>query len=57
VATAMLGDALMGDVLNRLAGRPDDAALQRRFRLWLAGLLEQRFAGEPAPRPRRHRRR
>ena len=57
VATAMLGDALMGDVLNRLAGRPDDAALQRRFRLWLAGLLEQRFAGAPAPRPRRQRRR
>jgi AcrR family transcriptional regulator len=57
VATAMLGDALMGDVFNRLAGHPGDAAFQRRFRRWLAQLLEERFSRTLAPRPRARRRR
>lgn len=50
VAAAMLGDALMGGVLNRLGGLPDDASVQRRFRGWLARLLDERFRHEVAPR-------
>jgi AcrR family transcriptional regulator len=53
VATAMLGDALMGDVFNRLAGHPGDAAFQRRFRLWLAKLLEDKLTRDLPPRRRR----
>jgi AcrR family transcriptional regulator len=55
VAAAMLGDALMGRVLNRLAGLPDEPAVQRRFRVWLARLLEERFARDVAPRGTRAR--
>ncbi|MEO8606111.1 MAG: TetR/AcrR family transcriptional regulator [bacterium] len=51
VATAMLGDALMGEVLNRLSGHAGDAAHQRRFRRWLAEVLENTF--NPAPPPKR----
>jgi hypothetical protein len=43
VAAAMLGDALVGDVLSRTAGLPDGPAVQRRFRAWLARLLDERF--------------
>jgi AcrR family transcriptional regulator len=50
VAAAMLGDALMGSVLNRLAGLPDDPSVQRRFRAWLARLLDDRLSAEVAPR-------
>ena len=50
VAAAMLGDALMGSVLSRLGGLPDDASVQRRFRGWLARLLDERFRHEVAPR-------
>lgn len=54
VAAAMLGDALMGGVLNRMGGLPDDAAVQRRFRVWLARLLDERYQRQIAPkRPRR----
>jgi AcrR family transcriptional regulator len=53
VATAMLGDALMGDVLNRLAGQPDGSAHQRRFRRWLAELLNEMFGAHAAPPKRR----
>ncbi|MDX2166250.1 MAG: helix-turn-helix domain-containing protein [Deltaproteobacteria bacterium] len=56
VAAAMLGDALMGDVLNRLSGHADGGAHQRRFRRWLGDLLETRFAPS-APAKRRRRRR
>ncbi len=60
VAAAMLGDALMGDVLNRLSGHADGAAHQRRFRRWLAGELEAMFGhapeGAPRPVPRRRAR-
>jgi hypothetical protein len=52
VATAMLGDALMGDMLNRLSGHPGDAAHQRRFRRWLAQVLEDRFNAQTAPKRR-----
>jgi TetR/AcrR family transcriptional regulator, repressor for neighboring sulfatase len=44
VAAAMLGDALMGDVLNRLSGHADASSHQRRFRHWLAGVLEEKLA-------------
>lgn len=50
VAAAMLGDALMGSILNRLGGLPDEPAVQRRFRVWLARLLDERFRREVAPR-------
>jgi AcrR family transcriptional regulator len=50
VAAAMLGDALMGEVLNRLGGLPNDPSVQRRFRIWLARLLDERFRREVAPR-------
>lgn len=43
VAAAMLGDALVGDVLSRAAGLPDGPAVQKRFRAWLARLLDERF--------------
>lgn len=43
VAVAMLGDALMGSVLNRLSGITDGPAAQRRFRAWLARLVEDRL--------------
>ncbi|HZR84016.1 MAG TPA: helix-turn-helix domain-containing protein [Candidatus Binatia bacterium] len=56
IAAAMLGDALMGPVLSRLGGLPDDPSVQRRFRAWLARLLEERFASEE-PQRRRSRRR
>jgi TetR/AcrR family transcriptional regulator, repressor for neighboring sulfatase len=57
VAAAMIGDALLGDVLNRLAGHAKDAGTQRRFRVWLARLLDERFRQqvEQGPRPRRRR--
>lgn len=55
VATAMLGDALMGDVLNRLAGQSDGPAHQRRFRRWLAELLNEMFGAAPAPKAKRRR--
>lgn len=48
VATAMLGDALMGDALNRLSGHRGDAGHQRRFRHWLAKLLEEALSPRPA---------
>jgi len=43
VAAAMLGDALVGDLLSRSAGLPDGPAVQKRFRTWLARLLDERF--------------
>ena len=43
VAAAMLGDALVGDVLSRTAGLPEGPAVQKRFRAWLARLLDERF--------------
>lgn len=52
VAAAMLGDALVGDVLSRTAGLPDGPAVQRRFRAWLARLLDERFRQVTSP-PRR----
>lgn len=54
-ATAMLGDALMGDVLNRLSGQTDGPAHQRRFRRWLAAQLEAMFGFPPEPKGRRRR--
>jgi AcrR family transcriptional regulator len=51
-AAAMLGDALLGSVLSRSAGLADHASVDRRFRLWLARVLEERLQ----PRPRRRRR-
>lgn len=36
VAAALLGDALMGDVLRRSAGVPGDGAINERYRRWLA---------------------
>ncbi|MEW6269629.1 MAG: helix-turn-helix domain-containing protein [Thermodesulfobacteriota bacterium] len=57
VAAAMLGDALMGDVLNRLAGLPNDASVQRRFRIWLARLLDERLRRAVAPARRRRAKR
>jgi AcrR family transcriptional regulator len=53
VAAAMLGDALMGDVLNRLSGHADGSAHQRRFRRWLGELLEQKLATRPPARRKR----
>jgi AcrR family transcriptional regulator len=53
VAAAMLGDALMGGMLNRLAGLPDEPAVQRRFRVWLARLLDARARQLVAPRSAR----
>jgi len=44
VALALLGDALLGDLVRASAGldRSDGAA---RFRAWLAGILEAHFSG------------
>lgn len=50
VAAAMLGDALMSGVLSRMGGLPDDPSVQRRFRVWLARLLDERFRQQVAPR-------
>lgn len=50
VAAAILGDALIGGVLNRLAGVPDEPSVQRRFRVWLARLLDERFVRDVTPR-------
>jgi AcrR family transcriptional regulator len=55
VAAAMLGDALMGGVLNRMSGQPDGAAQQRRFRVWLAQLLDDHLRQQVAPRRPRKR--
>jgi hypothetical protein len=43
VAAAMLGDALMGDLLSRSGGLAEGPAVQRRFRNWLARLLDERL--------------
>ena len=55
VASAMVGDALIGDVLTRLAGLTDGPAVEKRFRTWLARLLDERYrAMVAAPKkPRR----
>lgn len=52
VAAAMLGDALIGDVLSRIAGLPEGPAVQRRFRGWLARLLNERFRHLVGPKKR-----
>ena len=63
VASAMIGDALLGDVLSRLGGLSAERAAQRRFRVWLARLLDDRLReqvapqSKPQPKPRRRRRR
>lgn len=49
VAAAMVGDALLGGVLSRLAGLPDEPSVQRRFRAWLARLLDERVRRQVAP--------
>ena len=54
VAAAMVGDALIGDVLTRLAGLSDAPAVEKRFRTWLARLLDERYrAMVAAKKPRR----
>jgi TetR/AcrR family transcriptional regulator, repressor for neighboring sulfatase len=40
VATAAVGDALFGTQLRRSAGQPVDAAADKRFRTWLAALVD-----------------
>ena len=55
VAAAMLGDALIGDVLSRSAGLPDGPLVQKRFRAWLARLLDERFRQVIGTRKRRGR--
>jgi hypothetical protein len=52
VATAMLGDALMGPVLERLAGGREDPHRQRRFRAWLARLVTERLERSTQPTAR-----
>lgn len=52
VAAAMLGDALVGDVLSRAAGLPEGPAVQKRFRAWLARLLDERFRQVTGPKKR-----
>jgi AcrR family transcriptional regulator len=47
MATALFGDALLGRVVRRRLGLPADAATDRRFRVWLANLLEHGRAGVP----------
>jgi len=42
-AAAMLGDALLGAMLSRSAGLRDHPTVDRRFRLWLGRLLEERL--------------
>ena len=42
VATAAFGDALFGAQLRRSAGLPVTSETDRRFRLWLAGLIRAR---------------
>jgi TetR/AcrR family transcriptional regulator, repressor for neighboring sulfatase len=54
VASAMVGDALIGDVVTRLAGLSDAPAVARRFRVWLAALLDERYRTQvTSKRPRR----
>lgn len=55
VATAMLGDALIGDLLSRLGGLGDGPAVQRRFRVWLARVLDERYRRQVAPKRARRR--
>lgn len=50
VAAAMLGDALIGDVLSRTGGLPEGPAVQRRFRGWLARLLDEHLWHLVGPR-------
>ncbi len=40
VATAMIGEALLGPLFSRSAGRAEDTELPRRFRAWLGRLLD-----------------
>jgi AcrR family transcriptional regulator len=54
-AAAMIGDALLGGVFSRSAGLADDHAVQRRFRNWLARLLDERFRLPTATRRRARR--
>jgi AcrR family transcriptional regulator len=54
VASAMVGDALIGDVLTRLAGLSDSRVVEKRFRTWLARLLDERYRAQvAAKKPRR----
>lgn len=46
VAAAMLGDAIFGGIFNVSLGHAvNDSDAQRRFRVWLAGLLEAHIDG------------
>ena len=45
VAVALLGDALWGPILNRSFALEDGTRRQRRFRAWLARLLDTRRLG------------
>ena len=40
-AAALFGEALLGDILTRSAGLEDEAETSRRFRAWLAELLNR----------------
>lgn len=43
VATAAFGDAMFGPQLRRSAGHIPDAAIERRYRAWLAVLVRRMF--------------
>jgi len=45
VATAAFGDAMFGPQLRRSAGHAADAAIERRYRAWLAALVRRMFGG------------
>lgn len=47
-AFALFAEALVGDLVFASAGVAADAAARRRFRVWLARLLEEHLAGEGA---------
>jgi AcrR family transcriptional regulator len=45
MAVALFGDALVGRATRRRLGLPGDASTDRRFRVWLANLLDDARAG------------
>lgn len=51
VAAAAFGDALFGDRLRRSAGLPATSETDRRFRLWLAGLIRAHTKAPSFPCP------
>ncbi len=46
LAVALLGDAVFGRVLDQSFANPDGEAVQRRFRVWLASLIDEHLGND-----------